>query len=275
MYYQLFLLSFLGLCLGSFVNAWLWRFSQNESPQRVKHGQLSVLHGRSICPNCKHTLQWYDLVPLFSWFMLKRKCRYCHTPISWQYPLVELLTALLFVVSFVYWPLLLTSVFSIIFFLLWLLFLVVLVALAVYDGQHMLLPNQIIAVGWVMTILAVVVSLGVNGAPALYDMVVGSVVFGGLFYVLFQASSGRWIGGGDVKLGFLLGVWLAGVVPVFLTIFLASILGLILVALTSLFKSVSVKDHIPFGPMLISATVIIVLFFNEIHAAFLGNLLVI
>jgi prepilin signal peptidase PulO-like enzyme (type II secretory pathway) len=186
------------------------------------------------------------------------------------------LTALLFIGSFIYWPFELIGVISILYFSLWLIFLVVLIALAVYDSKHMLLPNQMIAVGWGITMLAIAVSLGMSGAtPTLLDMLVGSVTFGGLFYLLFLVSGGKWIGGGDVKLGFLLGVWLAGVASVFLTIFLASIFGILSVVVTSLSRSVSLKDHIPFGPMLILATVVNVLFFDTIYEALLGNLLII
>src|SRR5665213_2769212 len=93
------LLALLGLVFGSFVNALVWRLHEQEvllekrkKPSKKQLEKLSILNGRSMCPHCKHELAIKDLVPLFSWIALKGKCRYCGKPISWQYPVVELLT---------------------------------------------------------------------------------------------------------------------------------------------------------------------------------------
>ncbi|MEO8863067.1 MAG: prepilin peptidase, partial [Candidatus Saccharimonadales bacterium] len=109
----------LGLCLGSFVNALVWRLHEQDllaskakavkKQSKGKNTQLtsqdlSIVKGRSICTHCYHKLAWYDLLPVLSWASLKGKCRYCHKPIGWQYPLVELLTASVFVLSYVFWP---------------------------------------------------------------------------------------------------------------------------------------------------------------------------
>src|SRR5690348_3301805 len=77
----------LGLIVGSFLNAWLYRLHAGES----------VVRGRSHCPHCHHELSALDLVPVLSFVWLRGRCRYCHAPISWQYPAVEALTALSFV----------------------------------------------------------------------------------------------------------------------------------------------------------------------------------
>ena len=127
------ILAVVGLILGSFVNALVWRM----------HEGLSVAHGRSMCPHCKHTLAARDLVPVFSWLMLRGKCRYCKKPISPQYPLVELATSGLFVASYIWWPSVFTGSQEAI-FVLWLAILVGLVALAVYDIKWFLLPNKLI-----------------------------------------------------------------------------------------------------------------------------------
>ena len=91
----------LGVCFGSFVNALVWRIHEQSKPKKKRAAsdkELSVVSGRSMCPNCKHTLSTKDLLPVISWLTLGGKCRYCSKPISWQYPSVEMLTALLFVV---------------------------------------------------------------------------------------------------------------------------------------------------------------------------------
>src|SRR5580700_9634934 len=109
-------LAVLGLCLGSFVNALVWRLHEQSNPkQKTKNkkqkakqlsaNELSILRGRSMCPDCHHQLAAKDLVPVISWLDLRGKCRYCHRPISIQYPLVELATAGLFVFSYFFWPL--------------------------------------------------------------------------------------------------------------------------------------------------------------------------
>src|SRR4051812_13278636 len=91
-----------GLCLGSFVNALVWRVHEQEAAKKPNK-KLSVLNGRSMCPHCEHELAAKDLIPVLSWLSLGGKCRYCHKPISKQYPLVELLTALLVVGSYIWW----------------------------------------------------------------------------------------------------------------------------------------------------------------------------
>ncbi len=84
LYFFIFLL---GLAVGSFLNCVIYRLGVNGS----------FLKGRSFCPYCKHLLSWQDLIPVFSFILLKRKCRYCHQSISLQYPLVELATGILLV----------------------------------------------------------------------------------------------------------------------------------------------------------------------------------
>lgn len=91
---EIVVLLFLGLAFGSFINALVWRLREG----------MSVARGRSMCVHCRHTLSWYDLIPVFSWIALGGKCRYCQRRISFQYPLVELATAAGWVASYTYWP---------------------------------------------------------------------------------------------------------------------------------------------------------------------------
>ncbi len=99
-----------GLALGSFVNALVWRVHEQEKETNRKKPDkdylklLSISKGRSICPHCKHSLAVKDLLPVLSWLSLKGQCRYCHKPIAAQYPVVELATAVLFVASYIWWP---------------------------------------------------------------------------------------------------------------------------------------------------------------------------
>src|SRR5476651_645529 len=127
-----------GLCLGSFVNALVWRLHEQDKKQAKN---LSILNGRSMCPNCKHELAAKDLVPVLSWLSLRGKCRYCGKPISVQYPLVEMVTSGLFVASYLWWPEVLHGA-QVAAFGLWLALLVGLMALLVYDLRWFLLPNR-------------------------------------------------------------------------------------------------------------------------------------
>jgi len=247
-----------GLALGSFVNALTWRVHEQSKKRKTKG--LSVLNGRSMCPHCKHVLAAKDLVPVFSWLALRGKCRYCRKPIMVQYPLVELLTAGLFVASYVFWPLSL-DLHGIINFGAWLVILTGFVALIVYDIRWMLLPNRIIyPLIALASALAVFNLIYIGTLSALLDLVFGVLVAGGIFYVLFTISSGRWIGGGDVKLGFLIGLILTGPAEAFLVLLLASSLGTVFVLPGLLLRKVTTSSRIPFGPFLIVAAILVKLF---------------
>ncbi|HEX7368051.1 MAG TPA: prepilin peptidase, partial [Candidatus Saccharimonadales bacterium] len=136
-------LTVLGLIFGSFVNALVWRLHEQEGKSKKSRQQYSILNGHSMCPNCHHELAAKDLVPVLSWLWLRGKCRYCRKPISWQYPAVELMTGLLFVGSYLWWPLSLQGV-GLFQFVVWLGFIVGFMALAVYDLRWFTLPNRIV-----------------------------------------------------------------------------------------------------------------------------------
>lgn len=257
------ILILLGLCLGSFVNAFVWRLYQQSLPAKkraAKKVDLSISKGRSMCVHCGHTLQAVDLIPILSWIGLRGKCRYCRRQISWQYPLVELTMAVLFVGSYLLWPNEITG-WEIVNFSLWLVSLVAFMSLVIYDLRWMLLPNRIIFPMYGVATAAVLsrVAQDMSFKPLL-DSLAGLLVGGGIFYVLFQLSGGRWIGGGDVKLGFLLGVLLGDPLQSALMLFGASLLGTIFT--TPLLVSGRAKrdSRIPFGPFLIIAAVLVQLF---------------
>lgn len=263
-------LAVLGLAFGSFVNAWVWRTHQMSLPKKkrkLSDTELSITKGRSVCPKCSHVLAWYDLLPVISWVFLRGKCRYCRKPISWQYPLVELSTATLFVISYIFWPLPLTpNPLSLVIFILWLASLVGLMALLVYDLKWMLLPNKImkpVAVVALVSALLVIIDAD-SPTGALIGVIAAVSVAGGLFYLLFQLSKGEWIGGGDVKLGAVLGLLLATPQLAFLMLFMASLLGLLLALPSLVSRKSTFQSKLPFGPYLIVATVIVKLFGNDL-----------
>ena len=221
-----------------------------------------------MCPQCHHELVVKDLVPVFSWLWLKGRCRYCQKPISPQYPLVELITAGLFVFSYLYWPLKfsaltpLLSAQAVTLFIFWLVFLVGFMALAVYDLRWFLLPNKIVYSLLALALLQVIVVVLAfhGGAQSLLEAFWGVIIGGGIFYLLFEVSKGKWIGGGDVKLGTLLGLIVGGPAASFLLLFIASLLGTFVASPLLLTGKANRTTKLPFGPFLLAAAVIVRLF---------------
>lgn len=258
---------FLGLCLGSFVNALVWRLYQQSLPTKKRaapKAELSITKGRSMCPSCKHTLSALDLVPVVSWLALRGKCRYCKARIP-DSPIVELSTAVVFLVSYLLWPFELDAK-GIFLLANWLLGVVILMALLVYDARWMLLPNKLvfplIGLGALQTV--VVATIFGGGLEYVLSSIGGLLVAGGIFYVLFQLSKGSWIGGGDVKLGYALGLYLASPFLAFLVLFVASLLGLLAALPGIISKKVRFTSRIPFGPFLIVATMLVMLFGTDV-----------
>lgn len=293
-------LGVLGLIAGSFVNALIWRLHEQEQTNSkynkasnitgksaktsLKRAQnttnkpeidLSITKGRSICPNCYHQLKASDLMPVISWLLLKGKCRYCHKPISVQYPLVELATAILFVVSYIFWPVALTGVDTIL-FALWLIVLTGLVALSVYDLKWFLLPNRIIyplsAVAGLFALINVIISD--NPLTAAINLALAVLIGGGIFYLIYQLSKGKWIGGGDVRLGWLLGALAMTPTKSVLFIFMASLLGTLVSLLMVLTRRFKRHQLIPFGPFLIAGLFITMLWGDQIIDWYVGNILI-
>lgn len=254
-------LALLGLCLGSFVNALVWRVHEQAALKKKKvPKELTISQGRSMCPNCKHQLGFWDLLPVVSWLSLKGKCRYCHKPISWQYPLVELVTALLFIFSYLYWPHDWSSL-GIFQFAVWLIMLVGFMALTVYDTRWQILPNKIVyPLGFIALGQLIVLTIAKQDLAVVVTAAIGVLCLGGLFYALFQLSDGKWIGGGDVRSGVVIGILVGGPFNAVLVLFFASLLGTAVSLPSLLHKKSMMKSRVAFGPFLLAATVIVYLF---------------
>ena len=267
----------LGLCFGSFVNALVWRLHEQEQPKRklkktknssvIAKSDLSIMIGRSMCPECHHTLHPGDLIPLLSWLELRGRCRYCHKPISKQYPAVEILTAGLFLASYLYWPYSFNAMgtFN---FAVWCVILVGFMALLVYDLRWLLLPNRITYPLIVLSAVTAAVNITIfhGGINGLKDTAISLLISAGIFWALFQVSKGKWIGGGDVKFGIIAGFITALPLQSFLVLFFASLIGTIVIIPGLVSRKVTAKSHIPFGPFLIIATIIVKLFGASIVA---------
>jgi prepilin signal peptidase PulO-like enzyme (type II secretory pathway) len=269
----------LGLCFGSFVNACVWRLHEQEELKdqiyalgskktsakklevlKIKLAALSITRGRSMCTHCGHTLSAHDLVPVLSWIELRGKCRYCKAHID-DTPVAELATAAVFVASYVWWPLGFHA-YGLLNFIVWLVILVGFMALVLYDIRWMLLPNRIvfplIALAGITALINITVFHG--GFHGVRDTVLSLTIASGLFYILYELSKGTWIGKGDVKLGLVIGFLIVNPFQAFLVLFTASLLGTLVIIPGMIAKKVTSKSHIPFGPFLILATIIVKLF---------------
>jgi prepilin signal peptidase PulO-like enzyme (type II secretory pathway) len=244
----------LGLVWGSFVNAFVWRLHEGKD----------WIRGHSECTNCHHPLASKDLVPVVSWLLLRGKCRYCRKSIK-DSPLVELCVPLLFVASYIWWPWALQGG-GLLRFVFWLVFLVNFVILAVYDLRWKLLPDKIVfpLIGLAVLQTLILIFFYSAGISLLWKTAIGALIISGGFYALFQISAGKWIGGGDVKLGIVLGILCAGAWQALLLLFIASFAGTIVTLPLLLNKRLKAKATIPFGPFLLFATIVIVLFSSAI-----------
>lgn len=277
-YIYLTIIFILGLVIGSFLNVVIFRLETEEK----------IVNDRSKCPNCKHILSWKDLLPVLNYISLKGRCRYCQKKISIQYPLVELITASFFVFIFSHFFITTEKYFAV--NILFYLFIIsVFIVISVYDLRHYIIPDKIIYPAVVISIfynlyidtsLHFVIYSFFNGfeffsqnLKLFFDFLFMNSVFTnhilaaffsfGFFLAIIIFTKGKGMGGGDAKLGFLMGLIL-GWPLVFLAIFLASVLGSIIGVALIIGKKKKAKSMIPFGPFLVFGTVLSIFYGEEI-----------
>jgi leader peptidase (prepilin peptidase)/N-methyltransferase len=251
---------------------------QSTSEQAAELARLEKLHGtktaedRSRCLDCGHVLAARDLIPLVSWLSTKGRCRYCQKKIGWFEPLVEVGTALTFTAFAYFWATTFgLSTAGIILLALWLAALTMLVILFVYDLKWFLLPDRVvfslIGLGVVIYATGAIVTMDF-GIAQVASLAGGVAVLGGTYFVLWTVSKGRWVGFGDVKLGVALGILLADWKLALLTLFLANLLGTLVVLPGLITRKLSRTTHVPFGPFLILGFFLSLVFGSGIIAAY-------
>jgi leader peptidase (prepilin peptidase)/N-methyltransferase len=217
----------IGLLIGSFLNVVI---------ARVPEGR-SLIHPGSACPGCGAAIAWHDNIPILSFVALRGQCRACATPIPWRYPIVEAVTAALFTgAGLAFGPTLEGVVAAVL--------LAALVAITVIDLERQIIPDVISLPGIVAGVLA---NLATGRVPWV-DSLLGILIGGGLFFVIILASGGG-MGGGDMKLGAMLGAFLGWKV-VLLSILFAVVGGGALAVILMVSGIRGRKDPIPFGPFL-------------------------
>lgn len=240
-----FFVFLLGLCIGSFLNVLI---------DRLPHGM--TLWGRSKCDWCKKILRWYELIPLISWVVQRARCRRCHKAISVQYPLIELGTAIGFVVLY--------SIYSqsLIFLLSYCLLFSSLLVIFVADLKYQIIPDSMVFTGFVGSLMSQTFVSNFQFSMFNFQLLsaIGAALF---FYTLWFVTKGRGMGFGDVKLAFLLGLIL-GFPGIVIALYSAFLTGAIVGVILILGNIKSLKSKIAFGPFLIFGTFITLLWGEKI-----------
>jgi leader peptidase (prepilin peptidase)/N-methyltransferase len=239
-----------GLVIGSFLNVVIGRLPVGRS----------IVRPGSACPRCGTPIRWFDNLPVLSWLCLRAQCRGCGGAISWRYPAVELLTAILFGLAAHRFGLTLDLGPA-------LLLLAALVAIAGIDVDHQIIPDVITLPG---VIAGAALSIAIHPARWL-DTLLGIVVGGGLFFVIILVSGGG-MGGGDMKLGAMMGAflgWKLVLLAILLGVFAGGAVAVALLATGSRGR----KDPVPFGPFLALGAVLSLLWGHDLLGWYLGRFL--
>ena len=241
---------------GSFANVCIYRLPLDKG----------VALGRSYCIKCKKQIVWYDNIPIISYLLIEGKCRKCKKKISFQYPLVELLSILTFVIIYFFYGITFTTILLIALSLTFLIIFFI-------DLEHFIIPNNLT---YPMMILGFVKSFDPN-LNSLFPNYVNSLIGGffgyGIiwliifFYKVFRNKEG--MGLGDAKLLAVIGFWF-GWISVPFILFSSSVVALISVMPSLLNKSKKFSSEIPFGPFIIVGCILYIIFIEQYKNLILG-----
>jgi len=255
-----------GTIIGSFLNVVIWRLPRQQS-----------LGGRSHCPHCGYTLKAVNLLPVISYVLQGGSCVNCNKRISARYPLIEVITGMLFAAAAVHSLAFGINALAVLELLRLLFVIAVLVAVFVIDLEHYLILDVVIfpAVG-VTLVLNLLIDLMAHKSVLTFTSLTGggvaaALLAAGFFYVLWRVSAGKWMGFGDVKLNIFLGLVLGfpGIaVGLFLAFMIGSGVGLALIAL----KLKQLQSRVPFGTFL-SIGAILALFYGHQLAKWYASLI--
>ena len=246
------LIFILGLIVGSFSNVCIYRIPRNES----------IIYPASHCPNCSTTIKPIDNIPLLSYILLKGRCRNCRNRISLEYPIVEFLTGIIYILIFLMYGLNWQ-------FIVYMILSTALIIIAFIDLNEQIIPDVIslpgIALGLILSFFVPYISF--------MNSILGAVAGGGIILIIALAGSVIFkkeaMGGGDVKLASMVGAflgWRYTVISLFFGFFLGALAGVFLI----LSKIKNKEDLIPFGPFIILGTFISILYGEKIISWYLG-----
>lgn len=240
------LVAALGLAVGSFLNVVIYRLPRSKS----------LVTPRSSCPGCGALIRWYQNVPLLSYIFLRGRCRGCVARISPRYPLVELLTAVLFLVFFWRYGI---SVATAGFWF----FSACLVAVFFIDLEHTIIPDKITLPGVAIGLMLAAVSDHLDFVSSILGVFAGGGSFllvGWLGAKMFKKES---LGGGDVKLAAMMGAFI-GPARIFLVFVFSAVLGLLVSVVVLMISARFRRERmLPFGPFLVLAALLVVFYGQE------------
>ncbi len=259
----------LGLCWGSFLNVVGFRFLQGTSP----------IGGRSKCPSCSKTIAWYDLIPLLSWIALRGKCRRCSASISYLYPLIEGVTALVFLaLAYSLFPeafavpgvVPMADSHRLLTFVVHALYFSALIVALRTDLEAMVIFTATTL--WLIPVMLAFSVLG-HTAATLPMGIVGALVGYALPWVIgiffFKASGKKGIGEGDFELLAFIGSF-QGPLAVWFTLTIAALVGLVVGAIFLYITGKGKEARIPFGPFLVVGAIVSFFFHSELSSLLLG-----
>ncbi len=281
----------IGSILGSFAVASTWRLrahqlakdkSDGYKPTKVEKKEFGFIKrlvsnpsakNRSHCLHCHRQLSALDMVPIFSWLVLGGKCRTCKKPIGYTEFIAEIGLALALSVSYLFWPLPLTNVLDWAVLLVWVLLLLALTIHIVYDTKWLLLLDYVTAIVMFLSIVFVIlrfIATGDDIQSVITSTSIALAILPGLYGLLYMISGGAWVGFGDVKLLVPLSIMLPSWPTALLMLFLANFIGFLVLLPGMLSGKVSRASRIPFGPFLILAWFIVMIWGDAIVRAYLG-----
>ena len=254
MYYgiEIILIFILGLIVGSFSNVCIYRIPRNES----------IIYPASHCPKCRTKIKIIDNIPLLSYILLKGSCRNCKSKISIQYPIVEFLTGLIYLIIYLIYGLSIQS-------LIYIILSSALIIITFIDLNEQIVPDVIslpgIVIGFILSFFIPYISF--------IDSALGVVAGGGIILIIGLAGlvifKKEAMGGGDVKLAAMIGAflgWKYVIISLFLGFFLGALAGIILI----LSKIKSTEDVVPFGPFIVLGSLITLLWGEKIITWYIG-----
>ena len=233
----------LGGIWGSFANVCIYRLPKNQG----------VVTGRSFCPKCKKKIQWFDNIPILSFFLLMGKCRYCKKRIDIQYFCVEIISITSFIIVYIYFGLAITS-------LLLMTLSIFFIIIFFIDLKHSIIPDSLT---FPLCIIGFVKSFDPNINTTIFPNYINSLI-GGVFgyliiwliiYFYKQIRKKEGMGLGDAKLMAVIGFWF-GWISIPFVMFISSVVALIIVVPSLINKSKKMSSKIPFGPYIILAAII-------------------
>jgi leader peptidase (prepilin peptidase)/N-methyltransferase len=257
-----------GAIIGSFFNVVI-----------LRHNTGKKITGRSGCFSCGKKLNWFELIPIFSFLLLRGRCSECQSKISWQYPVVEFLSGILFVFFWNWFDVETGGWLSLSYFLISVILWSSLLIIFFYDLKHKIIPDLFSLLFSLCALTLFIIKASVYGWGISFSYLLGSVLISGFFFFLWFFSNGRWMGFGDVKLVFGIGLYLGlsqglsalafafwiGAGFALLRIFISKFtVSMGIKRLSSKDRELTMKSEVPFAPFLIIGTFIALVLESDI-----------